>query len=267
LKILGLHDAASDEWCKLAYMHSNASGELCVNGRPAEAAIRFAGESRSAGHEGFAVVVAPGPPRPRSVFVAINSGETMLWADESSGIASVRPGFVCVSDRIEFLRPIKAGILTISDKGSRGLREDASGPALADLAGTLGSEVACADIVPDDRGTIAAKLMEWADEKRLHLILTTGGTGLSRRDVTPEALMDVHDRVAPGFGEIMRSHAMLYTERGYLSRSLAVTRGGTLIVAFPGSERAVRQCFEVLAPALRHGVETLSGWDSECGHG
>ncbi|MDR1916142.1 MAG: MogA/MoaB family molybdenum cofactor biosynthesis protein [Synergistaceae bacterium] len=266
LKILGLHDMRSGEWCKLVYMHSNSNGELRVNGEPARVAIRFAGEPTEGASARLAIVIARGAMIPRSVFVAINSGTTMLWADENSEIGVVCPGFVCVSDRIELRRPLKVGVLTISDKGARNEREDLSGPALADLVVALGSEITCSDILPDDRGAIAEKLRRWSDEEHLQLILTTGGTGLSSRDITPEALMDVHDRVAPGFGEIMRAHAMLYTERGYLSRSLAVIRGNTLIVAFPGSERAVRQCFEAVAPALRHGVETLSGWDCECGH-
>jgi molybdenum cofactor synthesis domain-containing protein len=247
-------------------MHSNSGGELCVNGEPAKAAVRFAGRGLESGPDGFEMVIAPGPVAPDSVFIAVNSGETVLWADSGGGITCVCPGFVCVSDSIEFRRPIRAGVLTVSDKGARGEREDSSGPALADLTRAIGSEIVCSAIVPDDREIIASLLREWADERSLDLILTTGGTGLSRRDVTPEALMDVSDRVVPGFGEIMRARAMLYTERGYLSRSLAVTRGGALIVAFPGSERAVRQCFEAVAPALRHGVETLCGWDSECGH-
>jgi molybdenum cofactor synthesis domain-containing protein len=166
---------------------------------------------------------------------------------------------------LEVWRPINAAVLTVSDKGSRGERDDTAGPALADMASALGARSAHRDIVPDERGVIADKLKSWADSGEVNLILTTGGTGLSRRDVTPEAIMDVHDRTIPGFGEIMRAHSMLYTPRGFLTRSLAVTRGETLIIAFPGSERAVRQCFEAIAPGLRHAVEILCGWDAECG--
>jgi molybdenum cofactor synthesis domain-containing protein len=142
---------------------------------------------------------------------------------------------------------------------------DTAGPALADLLRAVGSTVERREVVPDERDVIASKLTEWSGPDGLDLILTTGGTGLSRRDVTPEALMDVGEKTAPGFGEIMRSHSMLYTPRGFLSRGTAVTRGGSLIIAMPGSERGARQCFEAVMPALRHAVGTLRGWDSECG--
>jgi molybdenum cofactor synthesis domain-containing protein len=198
-------------------------------------------------------------------FFAVNSGETMLRSDENSGVSVICPGFIGVSSPLEPRRPIRAGVLTVSDKGSRGERVDTAGPALADLVTAIGSDVLMTGVVPDDRGTIAETLADWTDSAGLELILTAGGTGLSVRDVTPEALMDIQDRTAPGFGEIMRSHSMSFTSRGFLSRGLAVTRKSTLIIAFPGSERAVRQCFEAISPALRHGVEILSGWDAECG--
>jgi molybdenum cofactor synthesis domain-containing protein len=180
-------------------------------------------------------------------------------------VSVVCPGFIGVSSAIESMRPISAGILTVSDKGSRGERDDTAGPALMDLVRDIGCIVEKHHIVPDDIEIISEKLREWSDDYRLHLIITAGGTGLSPRDVTPEALIGISDRTAFGFGEIMRAHAMRYTSRGFLSRSLAVTRGKTLIIAFPGSERGARQSFEAIAPALRHGVEILNGWDSECG--
>jgi molybdenum cofactor synthesis domain-containing protein len=166
---------------------------------------------------------------------------------------------------MEVIRPIRVGVLTVSDKGSRGEREDTAGPALADLVSAVGGVTEKRHVVPDEREMISAKLREWTDNDRLHLIITTGGTGISPRDVTPEALMDIADRTVFGFGEIMRARAVRYTSRGFLSRGLAVTRGKTLIMAFPGSERGARQCFEAVSPALRHGVEILNGWDSECG--
>ncbi|MDR3280575.1 MAG: MogA/MoaB family molybdenum cofactor biosynthesis protein [Synergistaceae bacterium] len=234
-----------------------------MNGEPCELSFRGAG-SNSPRENGFEIIVAPDMDSSPG-FLAVNSGETMLRLGENSHLCVVCPGFIGVSAPLEARRPIAAGVLTVSDKGSRGDRVDTSGPALVDLVTAIGSDVKKTAIVPDDRGEIAATLIEWIENDRLDLILTTGGTGLSERDVTPEALMDIHDRIVPGFGEIMRSHAMLYTPRGFLSRSVAVVRGHTLIIAFPGSERAVKQCFEVIAPALRHGVATLGGWDSECG--
>jgi molybdenum cofactor synthesis domain-containing protein len=263
-KIPGLHNIKADEWCKLVYVHSNSDGKTCINGSEAILGLRRAGEHPT-GHSDFDVVLPGDAEYSRGGFLAVNSGETMLRIGADSVLSTACPGFICVSSWMEALRPIRAGVLTVSDKGSSGERTDTAGPALADLARAAGSVVERRDIVPDERGVIAEKLREWADTDRLDMILTTGGTGLSRRDVTPEALMDVHDRVAPGFGEVMRSHSALYTQRGFLGRGLAVTRGGTLIIAFPGSERAARQCFEAIMPALRHGIETLCGWDSECG--
>ncbi|MCL2684485.1 MAG: MogA/MoaB family molybdenum cofactor biosynthesis protein [Synergistaceae bacterium] len=263
-KIAGICDNKSGEWQKLIYVHLNSEGKTCVNGHEAALGFRPPGEPAER-YDGFDIVTRDSAFA-EGEFLSINDGETMLCLGSDKVVSVVCPGFVGVSASLEVLRPIRVGVLTVSDKGARGERTDTSGPALADMARAIGSVVERRDIVPDDRASISNKLKDWADNDSLELILVTGGTGLSTRDVTPEALMDIHDKVAPGFGEIMRAHAMRYTPRGFLSRSLAVTRRGTLIVALPGSERGVHQCFEAISPALRHGVETLRGWDSECGH-
>jgi molybdenum cofactor synthesis domain-containing protein len=263
-KILGIQNLKNGEWYKLIYVHSNSTGGLCVNGALSALSLRKAGETPGDG-SGFEIILQPDTDVSVERFLAVNSGETMLFLDENNLISVICPGFIGASANVEVRRPIRAGVLTISDKGSRGEREDTAGPALVGMVSAIGAVVEKSDILPDDRNVIAEKLADWSDNEGLHLILTTGGTGLSKRDVTPEALMDVHEKLVPGFGEIMRSHAMLYTTRGFLSRSVAVVRHDALIIAFPGSERAVRQCFEVIAPALRHGVDTLNGWDSECG--
>jgi molybdenum cofactor synthesis domain len=162
------------------------------------------------------------------------------------------------------LRPIRVGILTVSDKGSRGERKDTAGPALAELVGPLGAVVARTAIVPDDRLLIAETLRTWTDLEGLQLVLVTGGTGLSSRDVTPEALQDVAERIVPGLGEAMRRKTEPLLDRSILSRSIAATRGKCLMIAFPGSERGARQCFESIAGVLRHAVEILNGWEGEC---
>jgi molybdenum cofactor synthesis domain-containing protein len=234
-----------------------------VNGHETALRINRAGENGFAG-DGFSIVVPPDAEFSKGEFLSVNSGETMLKIADTS-VSAVCPGFIGVSASMEALRPIRAGVLTVSDKGSRGERVDTAGPALADLVRAIGSVVERRDIVPDEREIIAGKLREWADGDGLELILVTGGTGLSKRDVTPEALMDVQDKVIPGFGEIMRSHSMLYTPRGFLSRGLAASRGMTLIITLPGCERAATQSFEAITPALRHGIGTLCGWDFECG--
>jgi molybdenum cofactor synthesis domain-containing protein len=261
-RILGLFDIKRNEWERRIYIHCIAGGDVCVNGINANLAFRKAG-SLEIKDADYAIVTPAHFDPPRERYVSFG-GKCLLWLDEEADIHVRKPGFAEVSSRIEILRRIRTAVLTVSDKGSKGERADTAGPALVELIEPLGAEVMRRDIVPDERGLISQKLMEWADSGRIELILTTGGTGLSRRDVTPEAIADIQERAVPGFGEIMRSKSMSYTPRGFLSRSLAATRGGTLIVAFPGSERAVRQCFEAVAPAIRHAVEMLSGWDAEC---
>lgn len=154
---------------------------------------------------------------------------------------------------------IRAGVLTVSDKSARGERVDTAGPAVATLVATIGAEVVETAVLPDSRQTIAAQIRRWADESQLHLVLTTGGTGLSPRDVTPEATLDVADRLVPGIAELMRQAGRKSTHLASLSRAVAVTRSRTLILNLPGSERGARESLEAILELLPHAVETLSG--------
>ena len=156
------------------------------------------------------------------------------------------------------------GILTISDKGSRGEREDESGKAICELLAALDARLVKYDIVPDEQEVISGRLVEWADKEGIDLIITTGGTGLSPRDVTPEATLVVLDRMAPGFAEAMRAESLKKTPTAMLSRAVAGIRGGSLIINLPGSPRAVRECLEVILPALPHAIEVLRGEAGEC---
>jgi molybdenum cofactor synthesis domain-containing protein len=158
---------------------------------------------------------------------------------------------------------MKIGILTISDKGARGEREDRSGPAIREMMEAAGGEIVRAKIVPDEQDEIRAALVEWSDEG-LDLILTTGGTGFSPRDWTPEATKAVLDRETPGIAEAMRRAGMDKTPKAMLSRAAAGIRKRTLIVNLPGSEKAVRESLEAILPALPHGIEILKGAASEC---
>ena len=158
---------------------------------------------------------------------------------------------------------MKVGILTVSDKGARGEREDRSGPAIRQMMEAAGGEIVRAKIVPDEQDEIRAALVEWSDEG-LDLILTTGGTGFSPRDWTPEATKAVLDRETPGIAEAMRRAGMQKTPTAMLSRATAGIRKRTLIVNLPGSEKAVRESLEAILPALPHGVEVLKGTASEC---
>lgn len=157
---------------------------------------------------------------------------------------------------------INIGILTVSDKGSRGEREDLSGPAIRDMAAGIG-KVAMYEVVPDEKEIISRKLIEWADGGRVDIILTSGGTGLSRRDVTPEATLAVIEKSVPGITEAMRAKSMEITPTAMLSRAVAGMRGQCLIVNLPGSPKAVKECLGAILPALTHAVDIIKGTVTE----
>ena len=154
---------------------------------------------------------------------------------------------------------LRAGVLTLSDSVAAGARADASGDACVELLEGAGFEVARRGQLPDARGAMADLLRRWCDEERLDLIVTTGGTGLGPRDVTPEAVEDVAARVIPGFGELMRAEGLKHTPMAAMSRSVAAMRGGTLIVALPGSPKGVRESLGAVLPLLAHAVHIMGG--------
>ncbi|MCD8144501.1 MAG: MogA/MoaB family molybdenum cofactor biosynthesis protein [Oscillospiraceae bacterium] len=157
-----------------------------------------------------------------------------------------------------------AAVITVSDKGSQGLREDTSGPALCKLLEENGYQVVYVAIVPDELEKIQAELLHCADELRVSLILTTGGTGFSKRDVTPEATEGVLERRTPGIPEAMRAESMRITPMGCLSRETAGIRGDSLIINLPGSKKASTENFSAVLPAVWHGLETLYGISEDC---
>lgn len=154
---------------------------------------------------------------------------------------------------------MRAALLTVSTSKARGEGEDESGARLAEFAGELGLEVAAREIVADDQWRIIARLRHFCDHLGVELVLTSGGTGLSPDDVTPEATRAVVDREAPGISEAMRLASRPHTSNWMLSRGIAGTRGRTLIVNFPGSPRSIEQCGEAIAPALPHALALLAG--------
>ena len=160
--------------------------------------------------------------------------------------------------------PIRAAVITLSDKASVGLRADASGPTLKQLLLDFGAEVDEPTVIPDDQPRIEQTLTDLADSGAFDLILTTGGTGLAPRDRTPEATLSVAERLAPGFAEAMRAASLSLAPHAMLSRAVSVVRSRTLIINMPGSPKACREHFAVIAPVLDHAVETLRGEAYEC---
>jgi molybdenum cofactor synthesis domain-containing protein len=148
-------------------------------------------------------------------------------------------------------------VLTVSTSGHQGLREDTSGQAIKEMLEPQGFQVVRYEVVPDDGDFIAQKLSRWADAPDVDLIITTGGTGLGLRDVTPEACLSILDKEVPGLAEAMRANTLQFTPMAMLSRSVAGIRGNTLIITLPGNLRAVRQCLDVVNPVLPHALELL----------
>jgi molybdopterin adenylyltransferase len=154
---------------------------------------------------------------------------------------------------------IHFGILTISDKGARGQRLDKSGETIREIVAQLNSSVVKYEIVPDEPEIISGRLKEWADGGGVDVILTTGGTGLGHRDVTPEATLSIIDKEVPGIVEAMRAKSLEKTPMAMLSRAVAGLRGQCLIINLPGSTKAVQECLEVILSALPHAVAIIKG--------
>jgi molybdopterin adenylyltransferase len=159
---------------------------------------------------------------------------------------------------------IKVGILTASDKGYTGERVDESGKLIASIIKGIDATIIEHVVVPDERNIISAQLIRMADELQIDLILTTGGTGFSPRDITPEATNDVIDRSAPGIAETIRAASMKITPRAMLSRAISGIRCKTLIINLPGSPKSVQECLGVVLPVLPHAIEILKGQTGEC---
>lgn len=159
----------------------------------------------------------------------------------------------------------KALVITVSDTRSSGVNVDTVGPLLRSILTDAGFETTDSLIVPDDRIRISEALIKAADELKISLIITTGGTGLSPRDVTPEATLDVIIKEVPGFGECMRNEGSLHTKQAWLSRGIAGVRNQTLIINLPGSERGAIQSLESVLPIIHHALEIINGDTRECG--
>lgn len=159
---------------------------------------------------------------------------------------------------------ITAGILTISDKGSKGEREDLSGNVIKEILEKAGYTIAEYKIIPDEKEEIITELKTMADELSVNLVITTGGTGFSKRDITPEATKDVIERETPGISEAIRLNSLSITPKGMLSRGASGIRKNTLIINLPGSPKAVKESLEYIISPLEHGMDILLGEASEC---
>jgi molybdopterin adenylyltransferase len=161
----------------------------------------------------------------------------------------------------------RVAILTISDRGSKGEREDSSGPLIREMVKDLPAEVIHYEIIPDEKELIIEALKKSADQLKADLILTTGGTGLSPRDVTPDATLNVIEREVPGLSEAMRAESLKKTPHAMISSAVSGIRGSSLIVNLPGSPKSVKENLSVILPALPHALSKLKGDPSECGQG
>jgi molybdopterin adenylyltransferase len=155
------------------------------------------------------------------------------------------------------------GIITISDKASRGERADKSGPLIRESFAAVDCRLVGYEVIPDEADVIAEKLKQWTDRGNMDIILTTGGTGLAPRDVTPEATLSVIDKEVPGLAEMMRVQSFAVTPNAMLSRAVAGMRKGCLIINLPGSPKAVAECLEVIMPVLPHAVDVIKGMITE----
>ena len=178
-------------------------------------------------------------------------------------------GDIKVGDEVVMIPPeegraFTAAIITVSDKGAVGKRVDESGPLIESMLKDAGYDVKETLIIPDEKSQISQSLIRLADQRQINLILTTGGTGFSPRDVTPEATVAVCERMADGISEAIRMNSMQYTKRAMLSRAKSGIRGKSLIVNLPGSPKAVKETLEFLIPNVKHGIEILTGNASEC---
>lgn len=176
----------------------------------------------------------------------------------------VKPGKIKSGDKMTITLPLKSAIITASDKGVIGDREDLSGALIQRIIEKKGYTVEEYEIVPDDKNTIKSELIRIADEGLADVIFTTGGTGFSQRDVTPDATIEVCEKQVPGIPEAMRAYSMTITKRAMLSRAAAGIRKKTLIINLPGSPKAVEESLTYIIDELRHGIEILKGEASEC---
>ena len=176
----------------------------------------------------------------------------------------IKVGDEVVMEQVKSDRPFSAAVITLSDKGAAGEREDKSGPKIAEMLKDAGYDIKETILLPDEQKKLEKELIRLADQRQLNAIFTTGGTGFSERDRTPEATVNVCDRMANGIAEAIRNYSMTITKRAMFSRAVSGIRKKTLIINLPGSPKAVQEALEFLLPELEHGLGILRGTEGEC---
>ncbi len=187
-----------------------------------------------------------------------------IFAEVLAG-GSIRPGDIVNVEYPDLNRPFQAAVITLSDKASRGEREDLSGPKACEILKANGYEILETILIPDDKERLKRELIRLSDGRQADLILTSGGTGFSVRDTTPEATMEIAERNAPGIAEYIRMKSAEITDRAMLSRGVSVIRGHSIIVNLPGSPKAVEESLGFILNGLEHGIRILRGSAAECG--
>ena len=182
---------------------------------------------------------------------------------EQGGV--LKPGMAITAELPKADAPLRAAVITLSDKGSIGQRVDTAGPRAAELLTQAGYDIVEQTLLPDVQAKIERELKRLADSRQVDLIITTGGAGMAPRDVTPEATLAVATRLVPGIAEAIRAGSLAITKRAMLSRGVSVLRNSTLIVNLPGSKKAVEEALEIVLPVLEHGIRLAKGTDGECG--
>lgn len=254
----------------ISYLSKDHEGKNMVNGARYDIYLTSPGTDDRE-EEGLCIVVSSGLlPTGSDYIVKMQSGGAILKIkDEISSnflrMEVIVPGFVSTSDTAIIRKTIKTSVLTVSDKGSTGEREDKSGPALENIMKETGSVILSREIVPDSTDEIKRVIRSWTCTNAPDLILVTGGTGLSERDVTPETLAEICSKTVSGMGEYMRIKTSVFTERSILSRSSAYVIDDTLVLSLPGSIKGAIQSLTAVLPVLEHAVDVIKGSSQDCG--
>lgn len=254
-RLIRIYDGEKD--VTMAYLHVGNKGETMVDGMVKKIFITAPMPLLPLNESALTLVLSHGVEDSENL-VSFDNGEVILKLHSDNEAEIFKGGFLRLSMEYDEWFPINLGILTVSDRRSKGELIDTSAPSLEEISQSIGAVRKNYDIVPDEIDEIQRVVRHWCDDVGLDLILITGGTGISRRDVTPEAILEISDKIIYGIGEYMRWSTSLNNPMSILSRGMAVTRGKTVIVALPGSEKGATECFSAVSPTLRHAVEVLT---------